>query len=359
MKILILKPSSLGDVVQALPVLRLLRLHFPRAAIHWWIDSALSPLLEGDPDLTEVVLFHRERWVSPRHWPELVSSLRGLRDQRFDWVIDLQALARSAVTAWLVQGRFTIGLDDPREGAPAFYDQAVPRRSFHTHAVDWYLDVLRRLGVPVHPEFEWLPPRPAALRSLVRKWGMPGPNLIALQPGARWPNKRWPIDYFVRLVRRLAAGVPDARFAILGGRADEALGQRLATVVPDRTVDLTGKTTLLELVEWLRRSRLLVTNDTGPMHVATAVRTPVMALFGPTEPRRTGPYRQESAVLQARLPCVPCLRSHCAHVPYLECLDRIAPEQVEARVLEMLVARPPSTAGLSLASASSEPRLPA
>ena len=161
MKIFILKPSSLGDVVQALPVLRLIKSHLPASEIFWRIDSALAPLLEGDPDRACIVRFERQRWAPPRHWPEMLRSLRWMREQDFDWVIDLQCLARSGAFAWLANGQFLIGLDEVREGARGFYDVAVRRPSFHTHAVDWYLAVLTKLGVPVHNHFHGLPERPA------------------------------------------------------------------------------------------------------------------------------------------------------------------------------------------------------
>ena len=170
MKILILKPSSLGDVIHALPVLRLLKRHYPAAEIFWWIDSALAPLIEGDPDLTGIVRFERKRWAKPQHWPEMLRSVRWLRAQNFDLVIDLQCLLRSATFAWLTRGEFLVGLDEVREGARGFYDLAVPRKSFHTHAVDWYLAVLPPLGVPVHKNFEWLPKRPAIAAEVMRKW---------------------------------------------------------------------------------------------------------------------------------------------------------------------------------------------
>ncbi len=192
MKILILKPSSLGDVIQSLPVLRLLKLHFRQAEIYWWIDSALAPLLEGDPDLTQVVLFERRRWAKPQHWPEMLRSIRWLRDQKFDLVIDLQCLLRSGIFGWLSNGKFLIGLDESREGARGFYDEAVPRASFHTHAVDWYLSVLPRLGVAVHKNFTWIPERPAIAAAVKSKWKTDDAWWIALQPGARWDNKRWP-----------------------------------------------------------------------------------------------------------------------------------------------------------------------
>ncbi|HXR03314.1 MAG TPA: glycosyltransferase family 9 protein, partial [Verrucomicrobiae bacterium] len=211
MKILILKPSSLGDVVQALPVLRLLKRHLPASEIFWWIDSQFAPLLEGDPDLTGVVRFERQRWASPRHWPEALRSVRWLRAQNFDWVIDLQCLARSGAFAWLANGKFLIGLDEPREGARGFYDVAVRRPSFHTHAVDWYLAVLPQLGVPLHWSFQWLPERSPIADAVKSKWQTSGVRWIALQPGARWPTKRWPAEYFTALVGQLAKHTPDTR----------------------------------------------------------------------------------------------------------------------------------------------------
>ena len=335
MKILILKPSSLGDVFQALPVLRLLKLRWPEAEIFWWIDAGLAPLLEDDPDLTGIIRFERKRWGKPRYWPEMLRSIRGMREKNFDLVIDLQCLARSAVFAWLAHGKELVGLDEVREGARGFYDLVVTRKSFHTHAVDWYLSVLPRLGVPIHNHFNWLPARPALAAEIQRKWPGAG-RWIALQPGARWINKRWPVENFAGLVRLLAPNHPDLRFAILGDKGDQLLGEIISEVAPERCLNLCGKTSLLEMVEWIRRCELMVTNDTGPMHAAAALGKPVVALFGPTEPRRTGPYGQIENVLRIDLPCSPCLKSKCHFEKPDECLRALSPTQVLARVHQKL-----------------------
>jgi heptosyltransferase I len=337
LKILILKPSSLGDVVQALPVLRLLKLHRPDAEIHWWIDSALAPLLEGDPDLAGIIRFERQRWAAPRHWPEMLRSVRWMRAQHFDRVIDLQCLARSGAFAWLANGQLLIGLDEVREGARGFYDIAVRRASFHTHAVDWYLAVLPRLGVPVHNHFQWLPERPAVAAEVNRKWPANNKRWIVLQPGARWENKRWPVEYFAELVRRLARQFPGAHFAILGAAADQPLGETIARTEPQRCLNLCGRTSLPEMVEWLRRCDLMVTNDTGPMHVAAALGKPLAALFGPTEPRRTGPYGHPDSVLRIDLPCSPCFKSYCTWKNPVECLKAISPAMVFDRACRQLI----------------------
>ena len=346
LKILILKPSSLGDVIHALPVLRLLKLHFRDAEIFWWIDSALAPLIEGDPDLAGIVRFERQRWGQPRHWPEMLRSLRWLRAQNFDLVIDLQSLLRSAVFAWLTRGKFLAGLDDTREGASGFYDLAVPRQDFSTHAVDWYLSVLPPLGVPVHKNFEWLPERKEVAADLKRKWpaafsstphsALRTPHLIALQPGARWDNKRWPAEHFAALVHELDGKFPSARFAILGGKDDLPLGEKIAAAAPEKCLNLCGATTLPEMIEWVRLCDLLITNDTGPMHVAAAMGKPLLALFGPTAPARTGPYGQLENVMQIELPCSPCMKSDCHFAKPNECLRALTPAAVLQRASAIL-----------------------
>ena len=343
MKILILKPSSLGDVIHALPVLRLLKRHQPKAEIFWWIDSALASLIEGDPDLTGIVRFERKRWAKPQHWLEMVRSIRWQRAQNFDLVIDLQCLARSGAFAWLANGKQLIGLDEVREGARGFYDLAVPRKNFHTHAVDWYLAVLPPLGVPVDKNFVWLPERPQIAADVNQKWFAENSQLerrkaklILLQPGARWENKRWPWQHFAELIRALAKKFPEARFGVLGGVDDAPLGRQLAAAAPEKVLNLCGATTLPEMIECVRRCDLLVTNDTGPMHVAAALGKPLVALFGPTAPERTGPYGQLENVLRGKLPCSPCLKADCHFEKKDECLRALTPAMVLARVEQLL-----------------------
>jgi heptosyltransferase-1 len=137
-------------------------------------------------------------------------------------------------------------------------------------------------------------------------------------------------------VRLLAPANPRCRFAILGGEEDRSLGEAIAPVDPARCLDLTGRLSLPEMVEWIRLSELMVTNDTGPMHVAAALGRPVVALFGPTEPRRTGPYRQLDHVLQFKLPCVPCLKPRCCYAKPVECLRAIPPSAVFGAVQRRL-----------------------
>ncbi|MFM7101489.1 MAG: glycosyltransferase family 9 protein [Verrucomicrobiota bacterium] len=341
MKVLILKPSSLGDVVHALPTVRALRRHRPEARLHWFLNRELAPLLEGDPDVERLIPFDRQGWGRPLGWPEVWSTLRQLRQARYDVILDLQSLARTALIGWVARGGMVIGLDDPREGAPAWHDVSIPRPSWDTHAVDWLRATLGPLGLPDEPvRVEgWLPRRESVAAPLRARWHSGGQTWIALQPGARWMTKRWPVGYFAAVARELTALDPGIHVAVLGGRDDAALGAAIAGVAGPRVFDFTGKLTLPELVEWLRMTTCLVTNDTGPMHLAVAVGTPVVALFGPTAPERTGPYGRGADVLRGTAPCAPCLRDSCRQAEPLACLQSIPPARVLAAVRRHLPAR--------------------
>jgi lipopolysaccharide heptosyltransferase I len=347
LKVLILKPSSLGDVIHALPVARLLKRHWPESRIYWWLDINLVPLLRDDPDLAGIYAFERHRWAAPHRWGEILASVRAMREQRFDLAIDLQGLARSSMFAWLANAGTTVGLDNlregGREGARAMYDLTPPRAAPRTHAVDRYLAVLPLLRVPVRWDFEWLPPRVQAARRVRENWAQEDGQTrwIVLLPGGRWDNKRWPVRHFVELARRLG-DIPETKLVVLGSRSEQPLGEEIATAAPARCLNLAGSTSLDEMIEWIRLSSLTITNDTGPMHVAAALRRPIIAIFGPTAPWNTGPYGQLGNVLQAAdLACVPCMKGQCAYREPLACLHAITPEVVFAKAVQQLACEQP------------------
>jgi lipopolysaccharide heptosyltransferase I len=329
-KILILKPTSLGDIVHAIPVLRMLKKHRPLSEIYWWVDASLAQLIEGDPDLSGIILFHRKRWASPACWPEMFASIRAIRKTQFDCVIDLQGLARSGLFAWLASSDLTIGLAGSREGSIAAYDHIAPLPEHSIHAVDRYLEVLAILKTPVRWDFDWLPERSAVASAMKDRLNIgPESHWLVLQPGARWENKRWPVEHFTALADRLVRSSSSIKVAVLGGKEDASLGAAIAAVNPKRCLDLTGELNLQEMIEFIRLSRGMVTNDTGPMHVAAALGKPVVPLFGPTDPARTGPYRQIVRALQNKsVPCVPCMIPRCTNPKPIECLRSITPETV-------------------------------
>jgi heptosyltransferase I len=315
-------------------VLRLLKQHYPKSEIYWWIEVHSAELLEGDRDLAGIFRFDRERWATPWHWGDIWKGIGELRRHKFDLIIDLQALARSASVGWLANGACFVGLHDWRELASGYYDISVPRPSPNTHAVDWYLEVLRVLRVPVHADFDWMPKRERVAREVESLWSVNGSPMVALLPGARWENKRWPAQHFQELVNRLRAHSDTLRFVILGGQADASLAREITSAAPEACLDLTGRTSLPQMVEVIRKCSAVVSNDTGPMHVAAALGKPVVGIFGPTKPARTGPYGQIDRALQRRdLPCVPCMKDFCSYHDPLACVRGISAAQVADEVL--------------------------
>jgi heptosyltransferase-1 len=310
-RILMIKPSALGDVVHALPVLRLLRRRFPGAQISWLVARAFAGLLEDHPDLDQVITFDRHElartWYRPEGMSGLLRLRRRLREMRFDTVIDLQGLLRSGILGWMSGAEERFGFREAREMAWLGYNRPVSLNGREMHAVDRYVAVARELGCEPGPiEFRF------NHTDADRQWAREqtgGRNYCVLLPGTNWATKRWPIGSFASLSRRIeketglaavVCGAGDARALV------EAIG-------PGRCVDLVGKTSLRQLVAVLEQAAMVVANDTGPMHIAAALGRPLVTLFGPTNPARTGPYGRPETVVRAELPCSPCYSRRCVH----------------------------------------------
>jgi lipopolysaccharide heptosyltransferase I len=333
-RLLIIKPSSLGDIIHALPVVSALRRRFPSAGLTWLVKREWAEVLEGNPDIDEVMAVD----LSLRGWPEVIQRIRA---GGFDLVVDLQGLLRSAILARVSGAPVRVGFANGREGSPWFYTDRVPVPAGDMHAVDRYLLVSRFLGAPQKaPDLSDfpLPADPAAddrvAALLASEHVRSGTILVAMNPTARWDTKQWPSGSFLATADRLQAG--DARVVLIGSVEDSAVGAQAIREMRTPPIDLMGKTTLKELIAVLRRARVLVTNDSGPMHLAAAVGTPVVALFGPTDPARTGPYGPGHTALRSGVPCSPCFSRRCTNVTRLECLTAISPDEVIRQVL-MLV----------------------
>lgn len=339
-----------------MPVLRVIKRAWPHAQVYWWIEAAFAPLLEGDPDLDGLFIFRRKGWQTVAWWREVWQTVAAVRSHRFDYVLDLQGLSRSAFFAWLANGAVAAGLDNEREGrreaAQIFYDVLARPSPRGTPAADRYLGMLEILGLPIDWNFQWLPQRkPVAARVQESAASLAAPSesaarqrWVMLLPGARWMNKRWPAESFAQTAALLRAQDPDLRFAVLGVAGDKPLAELICRANPDHCVDLTGKTSLPEMIEWLRLADLVISNDTGPLHVAAALERPIIAIYGPSDPDYTGPHGQRDAVLQcADLPCVPCMSQTCDYADPLACMKAITPELVSTRALSLLTRPRPSS----------------
>lgn len=326
-RLLIVKPSSLGDVVHALPTLSALRRRFPSATISWLVKREWAEVLEGQPDLDDVLAVD----LSAKGWP---AAIRAVREGRFDLVVDLQGLLRSAVLSWASGSPALVGFANGREGSPWFYTHRVPVPNASMHAVDRYLLLARFLGAEsAKPDLAafCLPRDPAAdvrIEALLAVAGVRvGTMLVALNPSARWATKRWPAESFAAVGDWLQRH-GGARVAVVGSGKERSAGDEVIRLMQTAPLDLVGKTTMKELIALLRRLRVFVTNDSGPMHLAAAVGTPVIAPFGPTDPALTGPYGAGHRVLRSGVPCSPCFSRRCANTVAMECLTSIRPQQV-------------------------------
>lgn len=309
-RLLLIKPSALGDVVHTLPILALLRERFPATRIDWLVNPAFAGLLHGHPHLDRVVLFERKRlaraWREPEGARGLWQLARSLLARRYDLVIDLQGLLRSGWLALQTGAAVRVGFASARELAPLCYTHRVASRGGERHAIERYLDLAEALGCPRGPvrfEFGVGDSDRAAVDQLFDR----ARPYAVLLPGTNWPTKRWPAEHFAALVEPLRS-----RFGLQSVLAGGSDAGELAPAFSG-VVDLSNRTTLRQLAALLERASLVVCNDSGPMHMAAALGVPMVAPFGPTSPRRTGPYRRLDSVVRLDLECSPCFSRRCVH----------------------------------------------
>ncbi|MGQ9651510.1 MAG: lipopolysaccharide heptosyltransferase II [Phycisphaerae bacterium] len=333
-RILIIKPSSFGDVIHAMPVLHGLRTRFPHARISWLVANSCAGLLEGHPDLDEVIRFDRKRYgrigrgLAPTI--EFVRFLGELGSRSFDLVLDLQGLFRSAFLAVATGARVTLGFANAREFAPLFYSRRITVPDPEMHAVDRNYLFARVLGFADLPVSFNMPVRPEAaeaVATLLADHGIGRRCAYALMgPGTRWETKRWPPDGFAEVARRVRAewGLP----VVLIGMADEVdVAQHVEQAAGEGIVNLAGRTKLPELIALVAGAAICVMHDSGPMHLATALGRPMVAIYGPTSPKRTGPYHRPEAIARLDLPCSPCYIKRVADCPYdHRCMRKLSPD---------------------------------
>ena len=338
--ILVIKLSSLGDIIHALPVAAALKSKFPGVRLTFLVNRQYGDLVEGHPEVDEVLLFDRRIKNSPYGVIGSLFRLIGsLRKRKFDLVIDLQGLLRSALISRFSGGKLVLGLSTAREGSRFFYDFIVQVPDPGIHAVLRYLLVPRFLGWSGKPEFRMVTGEKEVSfieRFLKAEKVRTYLKMIAVQPTARWKTKAWSPENFSRLCN-LIQRTGQVQLIFLGSVDDqEKIGQIVALMdVPP--VIATGKFNLKQLAAFLRKTDLLITNDSGPMHLAAALNIPVLAIFGATDPGRTGPFGPGHAVITREIPCRPCLKRSCGNRSFpMECLEKITPESVFEKFHELV-----------------------
>jgi heptosyltransferase I len=322
-KVLLVRLSAIGDVVHTLPVLA--ALEEQGAEVDWLVEPAARPILEGQPALKKVVTVPPARGFS---LGSASDAREQLREGRYDVALDLQGLWKSAVWARLSGAARVVGYDRPWRREPAsrlLLRERVVLEPEPEHVIDKNLALLRVLGIEAVGRRVFPLPAPEAPRAAVdARLQQAGLREFALlNPGGGWASKLWPPDSFGALARAIRArGLP---CLVTWGPGEAALADRVVAA-SGGAASRCFPTTLLELVELARRARLMVAADTGPLHLACAVRTPVVGIYGPTEPARNGPFARDDVTVRRRPLCAPCHRRRC---PIHEgVMDAITPAEV-------------------------------
>ena len=338
--ILIVKLSAIGDVIHTLPSLAALRRLYPDAHITWVVEEAAADLVKNHPLLDAVLVSRRKKWSGDfrngrfeQAFGEAKEFLKNLRQRPYDLVIDFHGLFKSSIIVFLSRGKRKIGYDSWQELSGLFLNEKIPE-DMNKHAVDRYLDFPRYLGAKIDRAEFALPSNKEAKEKVLRllgEYNLEDKKFVAINPIALWETKLWSNEKFAYLAdlinNKLKVKV------VFTGSEKEPI-EKITSLMNTECVNLGGKTTLLDLAYLYKKARTVITTDSGPMHLAVAVETPVIALFGPTDPARTGPYGAGHTIIRTELPCSPCFLKKCSTK---QCMKDISPRQVFAALEKKLI----------------------
>lgn len=348
-RLVIRAPNWIGDAVMCEPALRGLRSLFPQAELTVLAKAVVAELFIGYPGVDHIVIYNdRDAHAGLAGKWTLAGALRG---RQFDLAVLFQNAFEAAFLTWLagIPRRYGYATD----GRAFFLTDpvAVPDRAALMHQVGYYWNLLKPLGLagePSAPALAVSAGEEGAMESKLASAGIgPADVVIGVNPGSTYGSaKRWLPERFAEAARRLVERVrkdegKEAAVMILGAKGEESLGNTIAALVEVKSVVLSGATTIRELMAATKRCRLLLTNDTGPMHIAAAFGVPVVAVFGPTDWRTTSPYGQEQSIVREPVDCAPCFLRECP-IDH-RCMTRISAQ----RVFEVSLSRLSGQGGLS------------
>lgn len=338
--ILLIKMSSLGDILHTLPFAAALRELYPHAKISWLVHPQFAGFVPDPPVIDEVIYFDKVKFKKMSFIEKFsyYSEMKELlHSKHFDLVIDMQGLFKSAVLAAISGCSNRIGYCEMREGS-GFISKAITGSHSKEHVIERYLDVARHLGAKIESLDDIQFPMPdltKETKSVTEKLaakGLVGDYMVVV-PGARWITKEWPVEHYAVLAKKI---VSCGMYVVLaGGPDDAAKGAKIKELSESAMViDMTGQTSLRELAALIKKCKVYISADTGPLHFAAALKKPLVAMYGPTLANRTGPYgSSKSTVLLSPAKCRGCLKKTCND---WHCMYDISPEDVFKIYLEKL-----------------------
>jgi lipopolysaccharide heptosyltransferase II len=328
-RLLIVLFGAIGDVVCGLPLVQRLRAGWPATRIGWTVEPAAAPLLQGHPAVDEVLVFRRGQGAAA-----LLEFLRAVRARRSDLVLDLQRHFKSGLTSWCSRAprRVSFHWRNSREGNRLFNTESIAPVQEFTPKLTHFLRFADHLGVPAAAVSFGLAAATAERQRVAPLLAALGERFAALHVGSSWPSKLWQPEATAELCRAVRArglGV-----VLLGAVADVPLARRVLAAGAGEVVNAVGDLSLREVVAIQERASIAIGPDSGPMHIAAAVGTPVVGLFGATSQARSGPWGWYHMVVRSAVPCAPCYLSRCP-IGQL-CMERITPAMVMERVDQVL-----------------------
>lgn len=345
MNILIVKTSAIGDVTHTLPALNAIRKNFPNAHISWLVEEAAQDIVRGHNALNEVLVSRRKKWIKDFQsnnvltaMKEIFTFIRCLRNRQFDLVIDFQNLLKSSMFIALTRAQKKAGYGVGMAHSEYSYvvlNHRVPAVNMDYHAVYRELILLEKLGIPVQ-EIDFSLPvfdkdRKDITNCLYLEGALNQKPLIAINPMAKWHTKLWNLTRFSRIADQCSEWGFQVVFT--GSQQDTDGVLEIQKKMKSRAINLCGKTNLKSLAALYEKCQLLITTDTGPMHIAASLGKSVVAIFGPTAPWRTGPFGNQHAVVRVDLPCSPCFKRYCDKH---DCMKQISVDLVLEAVKKML-----------------------
>lgn len=316
-KILIVQPSRIGDIVFSLPVLAALRKKYPEAKISWIVDERCAEILEGNPYLENIFIWDR-RNRSAKYYKELKKSLRG---EKFDLSIDLHGLAKSAMLVKLAGAKYKIASSSTNgmKELSWLVSKEIKCTDPNKHCIERHMLTAKYLGAADEIEYPIAISEEnfSSVKEKLEREGVNIKKMIGIHPGGGWISRRWAAYKYSMLAKKLKDEL-GADIVLVGGReggsSERGLNEEIIADAGTEICDMTGKFTLKELCAFFKMCRAFVGNEAGPMHIATALNTPAVAILGPTNAKRTGPFRGKTKVIQHQVSCQPCRNRNCKDV---------------------------------------------
>lgn len=340
--ILLIRLSSLGDVLHGTPVAKTLRAHFPAAKISWIVGEKSQEILQGNPYLDKIIVWQREKWEEELRKGVLRKSYASfhlleeqLKEDQYDLTIDMHGLLLTGLISWRSGAPMRIGFARAKEGSPFFYTHKV-KSPTQMQIVHHYLQLLQPLGLQKGCPQMVMPVAADHHRfadNLLRSHGIKEEDMVlAISPFTSWATKCWPAAYFAALVNFLQDDL-QAKVILLGAPDDLPLLAKIVAGSSRPVINLAGKVNLKELAAVMQKSHLFIGGDTGPLHIAAAVGTPTLSLFGPTNPHIYAPVGENHAVIVSDVACRYCHKRACEN---FICMESIGLEEVYRAVRKML-----------------------